>query len=273
MMSEMSPYAPPREIENVDDCLIYHTIELPSFGVLEGQWDLRPRVDEYLGRVPLVGMRVLELGTANGFLCSEMERRGADVVAYDLSENVGWDLVPYGGGRSDDYVSGHRKHIRMLNNAWWLTHRELKLNARVVYGSVYEVPKEIGKVDVALFGSILLHLRDPFLALQKAVELEPGTVIVTDRVPEDIILYRNVVERFLDRLRGRSNAVIRPHLRFLPDPNTKEPEDTWWQISPELISRFLQVLGYPQTEVTYHNQYCELTKCELPLYTVVGRRG
>jgi len=40
--------------------------------------------------------------------------------------------------------------------------------ARMVYGSVYAIPTAIGAVDVATFGSVLLHVRDPFIALQNA---------------------------------------------------------------------------------------------------------
>ena len=39
--------------------------------------------------------------------------------------------------------------------------------AKVVYGTVYEIPEEIGRVEVATFGSVLRHVRDPFLALRR----------------------------------------------------------------------------------------------------------
>jgi 2-polyprenyl-3-methyl-5-hydroxy-6-metoxy-1,4-benzoquinol methylase len=89
-----APYASPRVVTDLADCIFYHSMDLPEHGTVHGLVDLRGGVDEYLGGVDLHGKRVLEMGTADGFLCFEMERRGADVVAYDLSEAQHWDFVP-----------------------------------------------------------------------------------------------------------------------------------------------------------------------------------
>jgi 2-polyprenyl-3-methyl-5-hydroxy-6-metoxy-1,4-benzoquinol methylase len=78
-------YASPRVVTRLEDCFFYHTIEIPGYGIVEGPWDLRAGLGDYLGNVDLRGKRVLELGTASGFVCFHMERQGADVVAYDLS--------------------------------------------------------------------------------------------------------------------------------------------------------------------------------------------
>lgn len=267
-------YAPPREVAGPDECDIYHTIDLPGFGLLRGQWDLRGHVDEYLGNVPLRGKRVLEVGTATGFLAAEMERRGAELVCYDLSENEDWDLVPF---HLDDAASSsavRKEHIRRINNGWWLTHNTLNLSARMVYGSVYRIPAAIGRVDVAVFGSVLLHLRDPFLALQSAAALTDETIIVTDVVPEGHTPTR--IERVLERVGRRiDRPLVRhrpPEAVFLPDPAANGPDDTWWNLSPELVERFLGVLGFPRTTVTFHEQdYANADNPER-LYTVVGRR-
>src|SRR5207249_7736437 len=55
-------------------------------------WDLRGGVDEYLGKVAFEGQRVLEIGPASGFLTFEMEKRGADVVSVEVTEEHGWDF-------------------------------------------------------------------------------------------------------------------------------------------------------------------------------------
>ena len=77
-------YADPVEVTNRDDCWFYHTIDVPGVGTIPGEWDLRAGVEDYLGKVTFAGKRVLELGTASGFLCFEMEKRGAAVVAFDV---------------------------------------------------------------------------------------------------------------------------------------------------------------------------------------------
>lgn len=70
-------------------------MELSGYGVMEGEWDLRHGVDEYLGKVAFAGQRVLEIGPASGFLTFEMEKRGAEVVSVEVTEDHGWDFVPY----------------------------------------------------------------------------------------------------------------------------------------------------------------------------------
>jgi hypothetical protein len=278
MNDSRTPYSPPREIASIDECYFYHSVDVPGHGPIRGQWDLRGKVSEYLGHIELKGKRVLELGTASGFLCFEMEKAGADVVAYDLSEDQEWDLVPYSGFIPAEVTLRHKAHIRALNNAWWFLHRAMRSRARMVYGSVYHVPEEIGPVHVSTFGSILLHLRDPFLALQRAAALTTETVVVTDLVPV-LHRWRNLFSawRLLGRVDRRLARYLEPGPSFLPDPVGCQPTDAWWALSPELTCRFLQILGFPDVRVTYHRQQRHLGEEATPsrshrLFTVVGRR-
>ena len=62
-------YASPRVVTRLEDCFFYHSIEIPGYGLVEGPWDLRASIGDYLGGVDLCGKRVLELGTASGFVC------------------------------------------------------------------------------------------------------------------------------------------------------------------------------------------------------------
>jgi hypothetical protein len=178
--AEPSVYAQPRTITDLQDCLIYHTMDIPGYGLVEGEWDLRGGVDAYLGGVDVGGKRVLELGTASGFLCFQMERRGARVVAYDLSEHQSWDLVPFAASFTPAAEAARKQLVRMLNNGYWLAHRAHQSSARVVYGTIYEVPKAIGAVDVATFGCILLHIQNPFLALANTLRLVRETVVISE---------------------------------------------------------------------------------------------
>ena len=253
VLGDAGIYAMPRVIENIEQCYFYHTIDLPGHGTIEGDWDLRRGIDDYLGGVDYNGKRVLDVGTANGMICFETERRGADVTAFDLSKEYSWDLIPYARWEGyEDIRHGHRHHIDMLNNAYWFCHRALHSNAKAVYGDVYHIPEQIGKVDIVIYGSILLHLRDPFLALQRGTRLAQEAVVVTEV--------------------HRDHAVKseEPHMRFLPDPGALEPKDTWWDLRPEFIVRAIKVLGFEDVRVTYHTQPCRGEKVHL--YTVVGRR-
>jgi hypothetical protein len=258
-------YATPRIVTDLRDCYFYHTIDLPGYGLINGEWDLRAGIRAYLGNVDLRGKRVLEVGTANGFIGFHMEREGAEVVAYDLSEKQDWDVVPFAGYDHEAFAAARKAHIDKLNNAFWLGHRAMQSSSRVVYGDVYSIPSEIGPVDVSTFGSILLHLRDPFLALQRALRLTRETVIVTDGwglsdLPDHLPFYRKLLP----------GPLRRPAMKFLPEWETCRSKETWWRLSPELVKQFLGVLGFGRTEVSYHTQGCGNGKGRL--FTVVGHR-
>jgi hypothetical protein len=108
---------------DLSDYNFYHTIDLPGFGTMMGQWDLRPGIDRYLGDVRFGGKRVLDVGCANGFLSFHLERCGAEVVSFDMDENQEWDIVPYSGLNIDKFVADKKDRVRKLNNAYRLARR------------------------------------------------------------------------------------------------------------------------------------------------------
>jgi SAM-dependent methyltransferase len=257
-------FAPTRHVEDLAECYFYHVMNLPGHGVVGSEWDLRGKEDDYLGGVSFQGKRVLELGTASGFLCRAMEARGADVIAFDLSPEQSWDVVPFAALDTSTLRARMKAHIQKLNNGWWFAHRVFESKARVVYGDIYDIPEAIGPVDIATFGAILLHLRSPFDALHSALRLTRETVVVTDVHPEQ-------------PSGSPLGTVAKPHghpgtLYFLPDWHATDPNTavTWWCLPPRVICQFLGVLGFESTAVTEHLQ----TFCgkRARMYTVVGTR-
>lgn len=238
-------YTEPKHIADVSDCYFYHTVDLPEVGLQVGEWDLRDSIEDYLGRLDYKGKRVLDVGTANGFLCFEMEKRGANVVGYDLSEDYDWDGVPYNAVPPYEKMKDGRKHFKKMNNAFWLSRRVLNSSAQMLNGTVYNIPQDIEKFDVSVFGSILLHVRDPFLALQNAAGVTKKHIVVTD--------------------------VFSETTRFIPDPE-KGTLDTWWHFSPELIVQFLRVLGFHRCDVYFHDQRFMVTNESVQMFTVVASR-
>jgi len=249
-------WAEPRNITSTNDCYFYHTMDIPNLGTVHGEWDLRGREAPYFGNISLQGKRVLEVGTASGHLCFTMERMGAEVVAYDLSDEQEWDIIPYAGYDYEKEISRRKEHMRRINNGFWIAHRAYNSHAKVMYGTVYEIPHDIGQFDICTFGSILLHLRDPFLALQRVLDHVKETVAVTDLAP---VLTDN-------RL-----SAGRRLIEFLPNASKCSPTETWWRLSPELVSEFLQILGFVHTRISFHRQLCGGGR-EIQLYTVVGHR-
>lgn len=267
-MSDNAIYAIPKEVTDINECGFYHAMDIPGYGVVGGIFDLRKGAREYLGNVDFKGKRVLEMGTASGFLCFYIESRGAEVVAYDLSENDLWDIVPFYNCDYEQRVAERRESARKLNNAFWLCHRALNSHAKVVYGTVYTIPGEIGMVDISTFGAILLHVRDPFLALQNALRLTKETVIITSGL-------RSIPLSILGKLHFpvtalSHNSFMFPHIKFVPNPREPGYADTWWFLSPEILRRMIAVLGFEDASVNYHKQICY--NRSVWMYTIVGHR-
>jgi hypothetical protein len=87
-------------------------MDIPGHGLVNGQWDLRGKTDEYFGNYQFAGKRVLEIGPASGFLTLEMEKRRAEVVAVDVGELKPWDFVPYPEASLADVYPVRREHMR-----------------------------------------------------------------------------------------------------------------------------------------------------------------
>jgi len=253
-----SLYAEPKVVTDPAECHFYHSMEVPGYGEFEGPWDLRGGEAEYLGGVDVSGKRVLEIGTASGFLCFHMEQAGADVVAFDLSPEQSFDLVPYARSDHSGYTAAMKQHVGMINNAFWLNHRARNSQARAVYGTVYELPSELGAFDIATLGSVLLHLRDPFLALEKTLAHTRETVVITDKSSS------------LHRIPLRLSDKLARGMFFRPDALTCSPETTWWRLTPQLLQRMVAVLGFEESRVSYHRQLYMGKKTSL--FTLVARR-
>jgi hypothetical protein len=280
-------------------------MDLPGYGEVGGEWDLRGAEESYLGGVSFQGKRVLELGTASGYLCRYMEDKGADVISFDLPAERSWDLVPFAEVDLASLEGGMKNHIERLKNGWWFAHRLFGNRARAVYGNIYEIPKEIGPVDIATFGAILLHLRDPFQALHSALRLTRETVIVTEVHPDQSAdlgpssavptespsalsrffkgFRRHIgLRRHLISLLSKANIIPAslpfsvqqpPRIDFVPTPRAGElagQVGTWWHFPPEVMCRFIDVLGFGDQVVTEHFQ--KFQGQSIRLYTVVGKR-
>lgn len=147
--------------------------------------------------------------------------RGPKWSSYDLSGNHPWDIVPFAKTDYRQLIEERKNDIRKLNNSYWLNHRA-SAQARVVYGTIYAMPSQIGSGDISVFGNILLHLRDPFLVLYNALRLTRSTVVT------DVLSRRDYYQSLFGLLR-------RPSQRFMPDFRSGKPDDCFWIPTPEAI--------------------------------------
>jgi tRNA (mo5U34)-methyltransferase len=149
----------------------YHSIELAPGIVTPGMFDLRPWVPRYGLPERLDGLRVLDVGTWDGFWAFEMERRGAaEVVALDLDDERELDFPPR--RRPEHFPE------RPRGDGFRLAKEALGSKVVRVVGNIYEAdPAELGTFDLVLCGMVLIHLRDQLLALERIARLCRGTFI------------------------------------------------------------------------------------------------
>lgn len=207
-------------IDAVRDRDWYHTIELAPGVVTPGWFDLR-EVADALPWPDLAGARCLDVGTFDGFWAFEMERRGArEVVAIDILDPRQWDWPSDAKPETIEAI-GHRKGrgegfdiVRAaLGSA--VDRREM---------SVYDLtPEAVGQFDLVYLGSILLHLRDPILALERVRSICRGKLLSVDTfdVALTVVHPRQPVARL--------DGVGRPW---------------WWQANRAAVRRMIEVGGF-----------------------------
>jgi len=145
--------------------LWYHTLEIAPGLETPGWFDLRPVVDS-MPWPDVEGKRCLDIGTYDGFLAFEMERRGArEVVAVDISNPEQWDWGIMQRERGVKAV--HSAAGSKPGAGFAIAKRLLGSTVERVETSVYELsPDKLGSFDCVTCGSLLLHLRDPVRALE-----------------------------------------------------------------------------------------------------------
>jgi tRNA (mo5U34)-methyltransferase len=198
----------------------YHTQELEPGVVTPGMFDLRPYVDRYRIPADLSGQRVLDVGTFEGFWAFELERRGAEVVALDIDRIQDLDWPP----RLRPAEDGRR------GEGFEIARAAVGSSAERVGLSIYEATAERlgGRFDVVFCGSVLIHLRDPMLALERMAALCAGRLILADEYSR--------------------------RLSWLPGPAVAEfvgesPWMTWWRPSVKAWRSMVRCAGFEEVEV------------------------
>jgi SAM-dependent methyltransferase len=142
----------------------YHTLELAPGHVTEGMFDLRGQVENYGLPERLDGLRALDVGTWDGFWAFELERRGAQVVSLDLDDERDLDWPPR--RRPKTFPTTPR------GDGFRIAREIYGSNVERVNLSIYNAtPEEIGTFDIVFCGSVLIHLRDQLLALERIANL------------------------------------------------------------------------------------------------------
>jgi len=170
--------------------LWYHTMELAPGLVTPGWFDLRPIVD----RLPwpdVRGRRCLDVGPWDGFLAFELERRGAgEVVAADIDDHAEWDW-PVATRELGPEVLARMAGEDPPGAGFRIARRILGSSVRREQISVYDLsPERVGRFDVVVCGSLLLHLRDPVRALEAMRSVCDGELLSAETIDLPLTVLR-----------------------------------------------------------------------------------
>jgi tRNA (mo5U34)-methyltransferase len=185
----------------------YHTMELAPGVVTPGRFDLRDVVQRFPWP-DVRGKRCLDVGTYDGFLAFELERRGAsEVVATDVAGHDDWDFNPRERTGGIAYLHAEAgvkgEGFRVAAAAYGS-----RVERRLI--NVYDLsPETVGRFDVVVCGSLLLHLRDPFRALAAIHSVCAGEFLSIEQVDLDLTLLRR--RRPTLSLRGKDAQWLIPN--------------------------------------------------------------
>lgn len=214
--------------------LWYHTMDLAPGVSTPGWFDLRS-VLEKLPWPDVAGRRCLDVGTYDGQLAFELERRGAsEVVATDIADHELWDWPPRIRSQGVEYLrtaAGERKGI-----GFEIARDLLQSSVTRVQANVYDLdPADLGEFDVVVCGSLLLHLRDPLRALDAIRSVCREQLMCTNEVVPNATLGSRRPAAILDGMTDQLQ---------------------WWIPNPAGHARMVEAVGFDiDTEVSYREPY------------------
>ena len=184
---------PPSENISLDDCEWYHRMEVPGVGddnlTPSVSFDIRDDIGNILGNLDFKGKKVLNLGSITGHLSFEAERRGADVTSIDLSVDPSQmakkqaterDWVPRANEDWKKDLKAFMDREVQRRNAFWYAHKALKSKSRLLISHANNLPKNLELHDIGIIFSVMLHIRDPFLALLRMCSHVNEKIVITE---------------------------------------------------------------------------------------------
>lgn len=201
----------------------YHTIEMPDGTVTPGLFDHRPVLARYGLPDRGADLRVLDVGTFDGFFAFEFERRGAEVVALDVpdAEQMDWPAPLRTATNYERAATYDNFDVARAALGSGVTRERL---------TVYDAsPERVGHFDVVFVGSLLLHLRDPVHALEALRSVCTGRLQVVD-----------AVDPWLDRL-GALGSLARFQAR--------DGRLEWWVPNRRCLRQMVEAAGFVDVQV------------------------
>ncbi|MCI0720041.1 MAG: class I SAM-dependent methyltransferase [Acidobacteria bacterium] len=191
----------------------YHRVELLSGLYTPGVNDVYP----FLSRLQLPedcsGLRVLDIGTCDGFFSFVLEQRGAkEVIAIDHKpvEETGFPILC---DILQSRVEFHQDNVYNLS------------------------VDRYGTFDIVLCLGLLYHLRNPLLGLEKVRE------VCTDK----LYVESHVIDSYLKDLPGAQNSkelLNQPIMQFYPRDEAAGDYTNWWGPNSLCLRRMLEASNF-----------------------------
>ncbi|MEO0478378.1 MAG: methyltransferase domain-containing protein [Planctomycetota bacterium] len=238
----------------------YHAIDLGDGVETPGTFRMADYDKDYDFPESLKGVRVLDVGAANGYHCSVFDRLGADeVVALEMPRWESQDWTPRNRRLYEEKSDEERKYIddAVLDAGFDLVVEELGCkNVTRVRDVIYNLnPEEHGQFDIVFCGSMLMHVRDPVLGMHamRSVCKPDGCILIS-------------VAMFESAKYGIPDDV--PIARFAGEWD----QCNWWQMSPAGLRQLLTACDF--TRIEWENQFLledTQSRFEDPTYVVRAR--
>ena len=175
----------------------------------------------------LSGMRVLDIGCAEGFFSFEAERRGAREV-------IGIDSFP--------------DSIRRFN----IVKAARQSNATAFLMNVYDLePKRLGTFDLVLFYGVLYHLKHPQLALERIRSVCAGTLLFQ-------------TSRSKTRPAGRAPRPLLPPRNVSGGEGEHYDPTVFWLFNEMCCVGMLDHVGFTDLEMVSHNPHPFVMRARSP---------
>lgn len=207
----------------------YHHIELPG-GIVTPGWAPLD-IDKY--RVPksLIGHRVLDVGSWDGFWAFEALRRGAiEVVAIDnFSDSIG--PVPR-------LTRPKWESFDLCKEALGWTDAEVTRQEMAVYDVS---PEKLGMFDTVFMFGVIYHLKHPLLGLEKLASVCRGNIYIESLICDDMSPYRDGMGEG-----HRENMVM----EFYPDDQLGRNHTNWWVPTLTCLTHMVRVEGFKDVKGT-----------------------
>jgi SAM-dependent methyltransferase len=206
----------------------YHSFLLNEGEVIYGDWDISEDFFGYIGNTDLLGKRVLDVGTASGFLAFSAEERGAsDVVAIDIPSLAAENRVPFKDFEYSQnkiaWANKYAPYIARARKGFWYVWHKKKSKVRVSYCTIEDLLSVEEQFDIVLAGAIIEHLADPISALGAFCRLAKETVVVA-----------------FTPLAQEAGEYMKPLIPW----DHSDLSYVWWVLSKDLYDRIFFNLGF-----------------------------